>query len=323
MNALPEAADLRLTPRWLHVAAMLTACTAVPLLLLGAEVTTKQVGMVDPVGFREPWHLLRILDRAFRELGLLIEHSHRLFGFLVGTCAIVLAVGLWLREPKRWLRWLGVAGMLGVGIQGILGGFRVNLISRDLAMLHGCFAQLVFALLICLAVFTAPSWNHWERSIEDGPAALRLWHWSILTVVLIYLQIVLGALVRHKDVFLGARLHLLVAFAVVAAIVWLLKLAQDAAGSGGRLPRAALLLGILVIVQLMLGVESWMSRFGSAQWHQLHPLFLHPDLARSFHYLVGSFVFATSVIVAVQAYLQAAWVSKAAPAPAQHVKGAV
>src|SRR5687767_11810716 len=83
---------------WLHRWAVLTVCATLPLLLLGAEVTTKQVGMVDAVGFRPPWHMLTVPLRE-RGLGFVIEHSHRLAGFVVGTCIIVLAVGLWRWEP--------------------------------------------------------------------------------------------------------------------------------------------------------------------------------------------------------------------------------
>src|ERR1700736_635287 len=118
--------------RWLHRWALLTACATLPLLLLGAEVTTKQVGMVDQQGFRPPWHMLTVYlqDHGLvqtRGLGFVIEHSHRLVGFVVGTCIIVLAVGLWRKERRRWVRWLGITALAGVIVQGLLGGFRVQL----------------------------------------------------------------------------------------------------------------------------------------------------------------------------------------------------
>ena len=89
---MEEGPALSAVPRWLHAWAVLTAVAALPLVLLGAEVTTKQVGMVDDVGFRPPWHLLTASLRE-RGLGYLIEHGHRLAGFVVGTMAIVLALG--------------------------------------------------------------------------------------------------------------------------------------------------------------------------------------------------------------------------------------
>src|SRR5207244_13301272 len=116
--------------------------------------------------------------------------------------------------------------------------------------------------------------------------------WSLFTAVLVYLQIVFGAFVRHKDAFPGARAHLLAAFAVLAAVVWLIKLLLDQGGRDHALVRSVVFLAALLAVQLFLGVESWMSRFGSAQWRQLGPLTVHPEVLRSLHYLVGSFLFA-------------------------------
>src|SRR5271166_3964472 len=97
-------------PRWVHYWAVLTAVVTLPLLLLGAEVTTKQVGMVDPYWPTPPWQLWL---SSWRDsgLGFLIEHGHRLAGYTVGTCTIVLAVSLWLLEPRRWVRWLGLAAL--------------------------------------------------------------------------------------------------------------------------------------------------------------------------------------------------------------------
>src|SRR5947209_12767852 len=100
------------TPRWPHWLAVLTVCATLPLLTLGAEVTTKQVGMVDPRGFRWPWEIIALLsdgDKA-ANLGLVIELTHRMFGFLVGILAILLCVSL-LATGRGWKRWLGLAAL--------------------------------------------------------------------------------------------------------------------------------------------------------------------------------------------------------------------
>jgi heme A synthase len=290
-----------------------------PLLVLGAEVTTKQVGMVDPVGFREPWHMLKV---PLRELGLgfVIEHSHRLAGFIVGTCVIVLAVSLWLREGRRWVRFLGLAALLCVCVQGLLGGFRVSLnalMGQNLALIHGCFAQLVFALLVSLALFTSRSW----ASAEDDGESPAVRRWSIVTACVVYLQIVLGAVVRHKDLTLGARAHLLTAFAVLAAVIWLVKLVmENHASERVRLAPAWVLLG-LIVIQLVLGVESWMSRFSLVEWRQVQPLTDQPDLMRTLHFFTGSLIFATSVVMALQAHRRVAWNPQNATAPVGQLEG--
>src|SRR5438445_9799056 len=111
---------------WLHRWAVLTACATFVLLLLGAVVTTFRVGMADPIWPTYPWHLLLVSWEEPRP-GFLVEHSHRLAGYIVGCCVIVLTIGLWRKNQPRGIRWLGLAALLGVIVQGLLGGFRVVL----------------------------------------------------------------------------------------------------------------------------------------------------------------------------------------------------
>jgi heme A synthase len=63
------------------------------------------------------------------------------------------------REPRRWVRWLATACLLAVCAQGLLGGLRVDLINLPLAMVHGCFAQLTFCLMVVTAAVTGPVWK--------------------------------------------------------------------------------------------------------------------------------------------------------------------
>ncbi len=101
------------------------------------------------------------------------------------------------REPRRWVRWLctGVLGM--VVFQGILGGLRVVLVDLDLAIIHACTAQLFF----CLAVFAAIVTSRWwiqtpPLPAHQAPARLVIWLGG-LTVGVIFLQLVVGAMMRH------------------------------------------------------------------------------------------------------------------------------
>jgi heme A synthase len=137
-------------------------------------------------------------------------------------------------------------------------------------------------------------------------------------VILVLSQLILGGMVRHLEQPLAARFHLLVAFAVVAAALWLAKLAleQDV---GSRAVR--ILLG-LIAVQVFLGVESWLARFThtSAAGTLIEPLAVHADWFRSLHYVTGTFILATTVVIALRAQQALAW-STTAPAP-QAVKEA-
>jgi cytochrome c oxidase assembly protein subunit 15 len=284
-----------IVPRWLHVWSVLTALAALPLVTLGAEVTTKNVGMIDHKGFREPWHLATV-SLPEKGLGFLIEHGHRLAGFVVGTCCIVLAVGLWFGARRQPYRSLGLVALLAVTAQGLLGIFRVNkhdVMGPSLALVHGCFAQLTFAVLVAVAVLTSRSW------FTVTVAGARQWRWlAIALSALVYVQIIFGATVRHLYDRLAQRAHILLAFAVVVLAAWLIKAIWDA-GPDRVARRVAMFLAVLLCVQPVLGVEAWLRRFGA----MTAPFLIHSsptlDLVRSGHHVIGTLLFSTTVALAL------------------------
>src|SRR5579872_7003310 len=97
--------------------ALLTVAATVVLLALGSVVTTFRVGMADPVWPTYPWHLL-LISYDEPKSGYLIEHTHRLAGYIVGCCAIVLAVWLTISARRGWLKWLGWGALVAVSLQG-------------------------------------------------------------------------------------------------------------------------------------------------------------------------------------------------------------
>jgi cytochrome c oxidase assembly protein subunit 15 len=280
-------------PRWIPRWATFTACATFVLLLLGAVVTTFRVGMADPIWPTYPWHLLLVSWQEPRP-GFLIEHSHRLAGYIVGCCVIVLAVGVRRCGTHPRVRWLGMAALLGVIIQGLLGGFRVKLdrvLGSDLALIHGCFAQIVFGMLVSLAVLTSEN-----RPAEGSRRELkRIRRLSVVTAILVYVQIVFGALFRHTFSSWGQRGHLLTAFAVVATSAWLVKEVIDLRTRDKRILLPTICLTSLIAVQLFLGVEAWMVRMTAVDvaWQAV---------IRTSHVLVGALIFVSSLVVTLQAY---------------------
>jgi heme a synthase len=285
-------------PRWLHYWAVVTVCSAIPLVFLGAEVTTKQIGMVDQVSFRAPWHLLTL---PLQELapGYKIEHTHRLFGFIVGTCSIVLAFGLWFRTRHPVVRWLGWLALGMVSIQGILGIGRVALnalYGRELALVHGCFAQLTFATLMAVAVMTS---TNWLRAIPADSARPSLRRFSLVLVGLIFLQVLFGAIIRHVQDRLAQRAHVVFAFVVLGASLWVIFKVWELGTEQAAAKRWAVVVAALIGVQLLLGVEAWMGRFGSGVPIELQRSTPYLDLIRSGHYVIGLLIFSTTVILSL------------------------
>jgi cytochrome c oxidase assembly protein subunit 15 len=306
----PNSHETLAPSRWLHLWAVWTVCATLVLLFLGAIVSSFRVGMADPVWPTMPWHLL-FISWDEPSAGFLIEHSHRLAGYVVGLSAIVLAFGVWRYDARPAVRWLGAAALSGIIIQGLLGGFRVKLnalLGTDLAMIHGAFSQIVFSLLIALALLTSPGWM-----LGHSRPAGTLQRWAWLTTGILFAQIVLGAILRHTYSPLGQRGHLLLAFAAVAAVIWLVKLALDE--TGDRTPGAwAVFLAILMAAQVVLGIESWMVQFGNGR-HPLTQAITAPQAAvRTAHVLVGYGIMATTVVVTLRSHRQMAGVTSLAAA---------
>jgi cytochrome c oxidase assembly protein subunit 15 len=310
------------SPRWLHALAVLTALCTLPLLFLGAGVTSHGVGMVDPRGFRPPWEIVNGLIENSR-FAWRLEYGHRTFGFLVGLCGIGLAISCWFGDRRPWMGWIGILALVMICVQGMLGIFRVDynaVHGRTFAMIHGMFAQVVFAVLVSVAVLTSRKWA--DDPLEETSAALR--RWSIVTAILVFGQLVLGGVVRHSDSPLGPRAHLLYAFIVVAAVVWLLKLIR-ASEARDRFAVARILFMVLLGLQLVLGMESWLAKYyvADVRHESILPAPMHAEWIRTAHYVVGSLIFATSVSVALLAQRRPVTVLEAAPEHVHELEGAL
>lgn len=265
----PSSATPGASP-WPRRLAWATALAALPLVLFGGTVTTLRAGMaIDGWWVLEPGRgdhflLLYPVEKWFRDAGTFTEHTHRLFGTLVGLLAIAYVAVVASLDRRREVLLLAVASLLAVCAQGALGGFRVLENSQDLAFLHGSFAQAVLALLGANLVVTSRGWSELPRSACKRARGLRLASWG--AVLTVYGQIVLGALLRHSGALVPLFLHLTTVVAVIAAVLALahqLKLAHADGVAGGvdRAPLAATRRNLLVLlgVQLVLGVLATVS----------------------------------------------------------------
>jgi heme A synthase len=213
--------------------------------------------------------------------------------------ALGVAVSGCLSGTRGWgLRFVALAGLVAVMTQGLLGGFRVllnELVGTDLAAVHGTFAQVVFGLLASLVILTGRP----KPTLHDG-GATGLLGWSVGLVALLYVQVAWGAVVRHDPIPLALRMHFLTAFLATGVAVWVLSgvwTHPGAKASLGCLPRV--LTGLLA-VQLILGVEAWMEKFGSYTLPELVPITEWNAAIRTLHALVGSGLVAAAVMTAVR-----------------------
>jgi cytochrome c oxidase assembly protein subunit 15 len=183
---------------WLHRFAVLTAIATFLLLGAGGLVTSHEAGMSVPDWPNSYGYNMFLFPPSKWIGGIFYEHTHRLWATVVGLMTTVLAVWLWLKDSRRFMKWLGVAAFLGVVAQGVLGGLRVTLAMDSLGIFHGVIAQSFFALVCAIALLTSRFWHALMAQLPPVRVPRGLRRHVLYVTILIFLQLALGATMRHQ-----------------------------------------------------------------------------------------------------------------------------
>jgi len=294
----------------LHRFSKLVAACTVLLVLAGSLVTSTGSGLSVPDWPTSyGWNLFTFPPSKWVG-GIFYEHGHRLIASTVGFLTIILAVWLWLRDPRRWMKWLGVTALAAVIAQGVLGGLTVKFfLPPAVSTAHAALAEIFFCLVVSIALFTSPEWSAPIRGVrlQADPVLRRI---ATVTTLLVFVQILLGATMRHTGAGLaipdfplmfgrlippvwdaGIAIHfshrlgaLIVALSVLATAgrVWFHH------GQRRDLARPATLLVALVIVQITLGALNVISRLDV--W------------INSVHVVCGALVLTTSLVLTLRTW---------------------
>jgi heme a synthase len=257
--------ELARTPRGLHrFIVFLVACTFV-LLIAGALVTSNDAGLSVPTW---PFAPNGILPRMVG--GVRFEYSHRMIAGLVGLLTVVMAGWAWRREPRRWVRGLAMGALILVVIQALLGAITVLFyLPAPISMAHAAAAQLFFATLVALVLFTGDWWQSKLPLLEEN-ARPMLRTVSALTVALIFVQLVLGAAFRHNA--FGGLPHVFGAGVVTTMVAWTAAIVFSRYGNLAPVRRTARWLLALLCLQLCLGIAAYWAVLYQAQLPQPYPL---------------------------------------------------
>ena len=183
---------------WLHRFAVFTALATLALLGVGGVVTSKGVGMAVPDWPTTYGYNMFVFPISKWTGGIFYEHSHRLVASGVGLLTTILAVWLWIKDSRKWLRWLGVIAFFAVIFQGVLGGLRVVLYKDEIGIFHATLAQLFFALIVAIALFTSRWWNESAAALSATAPSQNVRRLFLVSTILIFLQLILGATMRHE-----------------------------------------------------------------------------------------------------------------------------
>jgi protoheme IX farnesyltransferase len=290
------------------------------LIVAGGLVTSTGSGLSVPdwpTSFG--YNMFALPFHRWAEEGVRFEHTHRVIASLVGLATLVLAGGLFAREPRPWLRGLGVVAALAVITQGVLGGLTVRYkLPVPVSTAHACLAQSFFALTVAIATFLSPRWQY-EHGMPGAPGLRRAHRLAVMTAGFVFLQLAIGAYMRHTGAGLAistfplawgmwipplqsrtvqvAFAHrvgaLLVSIHVVLLAVRILRKHR----AEPRLVRPALLLLALLALQISLGAATVLSD--------------KAVLPTTAHVAVGATIFATAVAIALRTHRPATLAERA------------
>jgi cytochrome c oxidase assembly protein subunit 15 len=290
----------------------LVACTVI-LILAGSLVTSHDAGLSVPDWPTSYGWSMFTFPPSMWVANILYEHGHRLIASTVGFLTIILAVWLWIAEPRGWVRWLGVGALGAVIAQGVLGGLTVLFfLPPAISTAHAGLAEIFFCLTVAIALFTSPGWID-GYNLGTGPggdSSPSLRRLATLTTILIYSQVLIGATMRHTGAGLAipdfpwmfgrvvpdhwdpkiaihfahrvGALVVTLGIAATAACVWLRHPGRR------ELTRPALVLVALVAAQVTLGALTVLSR--------------RDPWINSVHVVCGALVLTTSLVLALRSW---------------------
>lgn len=195
-------------PRWIHRLTLTTLVLTLALILWGGVVHSTGSSLACP-----DWPLC--YGEVFPQMkgGIAIEHGHRLLASLVGLCTLILAVALHRHAAKqasaKTPRRLALLSKIAVSLvifQGILGGITV-IYKLPLAISS---AHLATSMLFCMLLVAIAYATRTPASLVLLPPRIKATtDWIGLAAAAVFVQIVLGALVRHTGSGLACGLDIL------------------------------------------------------------------------------------------------------------------
>ena len=191
--------DTRLPALWLHRFAFFTSCLTFPLIFVGGLVKSHEAGLSVPDWPTTYGYNMFTFPFHWMVGNIFYEHGHRLYASLVGFFILILAIWIWRKEPRKWVRKLGWLTLLAVSVQGILGGITVKMfLPWYISTAHAALAQTTFCLTVALSMVISKWWND-DVIKTRGDQTDRLYSLTRFTVGAIFIQLLLGAIMRHLN----------------------------------------------------------------------------------------------------------------------------
>ncbi len=300
---------------WRSRFAWITTLTYLPLIAVGGAVTSTDSGLAVPDAVTTYGAISVLFPlELMAEPRIFLEHSHRLFGTLAGLTTLVLMLRVLIGEPRKLPKALAITLFLAVSLQGYMGIIRVAQESTFFAVIHGIFAQLVFAGALSTAIILSDAWNNADPTNETVADAKRTRTVMLLTFIVLVLQLTLGAVTRHLNSGHAMMAHMGFAFVTIIFVIvgGALCIRTGKAHPSGKSirPFGSILHG-LVVLQFTLGFAvlgmAWEGDDAPAlptaeNLAQAAPIETSAALITTAHHIVGALVLAVAAGALVWAF---------------------
>src|SRR5690242_211845 len=242
--------------RGLHRFAVILACWTFLLIIAGALVTSNDAGLSVPdwpTSFGSLYKIPHLVG------GVRFEHTHRMIAQFVGCLSIVLAVWTWRADRRRWMKYLGITALGLVIAQGVLGGLTVLFyLPPAISSAHAALAQTFFCVAVLIAMFTGQRWVEEVPRLEIDEQRPTLFTLTLLSIFVLYVQLILGALFRHHGLTWWP--HVVNAGPVAIVLSWTAIRALSQFSKIDAVRRPAITMLSLLITQLCLGFVAFLAR---------------------------------------------------------------
>lgn len=279
-----------------HAFAVFTACMTFVVITAGALVTSNDAGLSVPDWPTSFGYLVKVPHFVG---GVRYEWSHRMVAGTLLTLTLAIAWWTLLVEKRRWLRWLAIGAFCTVIAQAILGGLTVLLFQPPaVSTAHATVAQTFFCIAVAIALFTGRKWIEEVPRVEFDTRRPSLFTLTLLSVFVLYVQLVLGGMFRHHGMSWWP--HVVHALVVCFVLAWTAIRALSTYSQIEAVRRPAILMLSLLIAQLCLGFAAFLTRvaWGRDSAQPELPMIV----ATVSHVAVGALLLATTVILAIQVW---------------------
>jgi cytochrome c oxidase assembly protein subunit 15 len=272
------------------------ACATLVVITAGALVTSNDAGLSVPDWPTSFGYLVKVPHFVG---GIRYEWSHRMVAGTLVSLTLAIAVWTFLVERRRWMRWLALGAFCTVICQAILGGLTVLLFQPPaVSTAHATVAQTFFCIAVAIALFTGRKWVEEQPRIEFDPRRPSLFTLTLLSIFVLYVQLILGGMFRHHGMSWWP--HVLNAAVVAFVLTWTVIRALSVYSNIEAVRRPAILMLALLITQLCLGFAAFLTRV--AWGRDAAQPELPMVVSTVAHVAVGALLLATTVVLAIQVW---------------------